>query len=462
MATIDSESKENQSPIHQLHHRCVDRDDYSSSILLSSDVAAAVAKPRTMSILGLESPLALSCPLKRKRPPMIQIPQVLQEIPADKVWLRVRDCPPQHDAVLFPDLGAGVFSVKGKKKLMEDTHRVFSCSRGNPTKGFFGVYDGHGGTKAADFVAENLHINVAEMFENAAGNSGKEEAVKAGYLKTDREFLKQGLGSGACCVTALIEENEIVVSNLGDCRAVLSRNGVAEALTKDHKAERADEREMIEKKGGYVEIHRGAWRVHGVLSVSRSIGDAHLKNWVLAEPETKTLEMTPDMEFLILASDGLWDKVGNQEVVDTVIRLCSVGQKLALGGDNCKENTSPPSLKQRKVLLVKQPLKGRWSPRCMKATDAWKEGGDDFGSENQSPPSKVQRVSLDKRKGFKNQSSTHENSVCCPKKQPTSVGIAAACRELTNLSLSRGSLDDITVMIIDLNHFRNKSWPRSS
>jgi protein phosphatase 1L len=62
-------------------------------------------------------------------------------------------------------------------------------------------------------------------------------------------------------------------------------------------------------QGGYVEIHRGAWRVHGVLSVSRSIGDAHLKDWVLAEPDTKILKLTPDMEFLVLASDGLWEEV---------------------------------------------------------------------------------------------------------------------------------------------------------
>lgn len=61
-----------------------------------------------------------------------------------------------------------------------------------------------------------------------------------------------------------------------------------------------------------MEIHRGAWRVHGVLTVSRSIGDAHLKEWVLAEPETKILQLTPDMEFLVLASDGLWEEVRSE------------------------------------------------------------------------------------------------------------------------------------------------------
>ena len=58
-----------------------------------------------------------------------------------------------------------------------------------------------------------------------------------------------------------------------------------------------------------MEFHRGAWRVHGILSVSRSIGDAHLKDWVLGVPETKILQLTPDMEFVVLASDGLWEKV---------------------------------------------------------------------------------------------------------------------------------------------------------
>lgn len=58
----------------------------------------------------------------------------------------------------------------------------------------------------------------------------------------------QGLGSGTCCVTALIEEKELVISNVGDCRAVLCRGGVAEALTKDHRASHADERKRIENK----------------------------------------------------------------------------------------------------------------------------------------------------------------------------------------------------------------------
>lgn len=53
----------------------------------------------------------------------------------------------------------------------------------------------------------------------------------------------------------------------------------------------------------------GVWRIHGSLAVSRGIGDQHLKQYVIAEPETRILRISSDCEFLILGSDGLWDKV---------------------------------------------------------------------------------------------------------------------------------------------------------
>jgi len=62
-------------------------------------------------------------------------------------------------------------------------------------------------------------------------------------------------------------------------------------------------------QGGYVDFCHGAWRIQGSLAVSRGIGDQHLKQWVIAEPDTKVLRIKPEYEFLILASDGLWDKV---------------------------------------------------------------------------------------------------------------------------------------------------------
>ncbi|KAI8005978.1 putative protein phosphatase 2C 2 [Camellia lanceoleosa] len=148
------------------------------------------------------------------------------------------------------------------------------------------------------------------------------EAVKDGYLSTDAEFLKEDSNCGTCSITALIHNGNLVVSN-------------AEALTDDHWPSRKDERDRIENQGGYVDCCNGVWRIHGSLAVSRAFGDRHLKQCVVAEPKTTLLRITPKCEFLILASDGLWDKVSIQEAVD-VVRPSSIGVDKSVSIFACK------------------------------------------------------------------------------------------------------------------------------
>ena len=64
----------------------------------------------------------------------------------------------------------------------------------------------------------------------------------------------------------------------------------------------------------------GVWRVQDCLAVSRAFGDASMKPWVTCDPEVSRRRLTPDCRFLVVASDGLWDKVSNQEAVDVVSR----------------------------------------------------------------------------------------------------------------------------------------------
>ncbi|KAL7214756.1 hypothetical protein ACSBR1_027026 [Camellia fascicularis] len=195
---------------------------------------------------------------------------------------------------------------------------------------FFGVFDGHGGGKAAEFVANNLDRNIMKEVMSRC-EEAIIEAVKDGYLSTDAEFLKEDSNGGTCSVTALIRNGNLVVSNAGDCRAVLSQEGVAEALTDDHRPSRKDERDRIENQGGYVDCCNGVWRIQGSLAVSRAFGDRHLKQWVVTEPETTLLRITLECEFLILASDGLWDK----EAVD-VVRPSSIGVDKSKSISACK------------------------------------------------------------------------------------------------------------------------------
>lgn len=109
--------------------------------------------------------------------------------------------------------------------------------------------------------------------------------------------------------------------------------------------------------------------------------------------------------------------------------------------DYCSVNASP-SANIRRILL---PRGMGESPVYKKNLNSWKDG------ENEGPPLKSQRISLVKRVNRKIESPTKENSGY--RKIPASGGLVDACKELADLAVSRGSLDDITVMIIDLNHF---------
>ncbi|EPS72331.1 hypothetical protein M569_02427, partial [Genlisea aurea] len=118
---------------------------------------------------------------------------------------------------------------------------------------------------------------------------------------------------GSTAVVAVVSSSHIVVANCGDSRAVLYRGKVAVPLSVDHKPNREDECARIEAAGGKV-IQWNGHRVSGILAMSRSIGDRYLKPWIIAEPEVRLLARAREDDFLILASDGLWDVVSNEEV----------------------------------------------------------------------------------------------------------------------------------------------------
>ncbi|ERN18560.1 hypothetical protein AMTRI_Chr12g272530 [Amborella trichopoda] len=259
--------------------------------------------------------------LKRKRPARLQIPS---SSPCASGFEPIEQGP---ELVHVESDRYSVICKRGRRSVMEDCYAANLDLYGDSKQAFLGVFDGHGGKRAAEFAAQNMGKNIMELATNCDGVEGIGDAVKNGYLVTDSEFLRDKARGGACCVTALIREGNLVVSNAGDCRAVMSRGGTAEALTSDHRPAREDERERIESLGGYVDLRRGVWRLQGCLAVSRGIGDQHLKQWVSAEPETEILRITPECEFLILASDGLWEKVGNQEAIDLARPLCATTDK---------------------------------------------------------------------------------------------------------------------------------------
>lgn len=259
-------------------------------------------------------------------------------------------------------LSYGAVSVIGRRREMEDAFAValsFLASDpsspgakdgGEQEQDFFAVYDGHGGARVAEACRERMHVVLAEevgLRRGVGSDLRWEEAMAACFARVDGEVTggfapppkpppqaaaddDAGAGDlpyrtvGSTAVVAVVGQRRIVVANCGDSRAVLSRGGVAVPLSTDHKPDRPDEMQRVEAAGGRV-INWNGYRVLGVLATSRSIGDYYLKPYVSAEPEVTVVDRTEQDEFLILASDGLWDVVSN-EVACKIARNCLSGR----------------------------------------------------------------------------------------------------------------------------------------
>ncbi|XP_065866769.1 protein phosphatase 2C 16 [Euphorbia lathyris] len=216
------------------------------------------------------------------------------------------------------------------------------------TTHFFGVYDGHGGAQVANYCRERIHVAMAEEIGNVKNVEGNQQlqwemAFTNCFLKVDNEVGGKGTRTnvendgdasdtafeplapetvGSTAVVALVCSSHIIVANCGDSRAVLYRGKEPMPLSVDHKPNREDEYARIEASGGKV-IQWNGHRVFGVLAMSRSIGDRYLKPWIIPEPEVMFIPRARDDECLILATDGLWDVMTNEEA-------CEVARKRIL------------------------------------------------------------------------------------------------------------------------------------
>ncbi|KAL5221955.1 hypothetical protein ABZP36_026668 [Zizania latifolia] len=209
----------------------------------------------------------------------------------------------------------GYASFRGRRANMEDFYDIKSSKIDDKQINLFGIFDGHGGSRAAEYLKEHLFEN---LLKHPAFITDTKSAISETYRKTDSDFLDAETNikreDGSTASTAILVGNHLYVANVGDSRAVMSKAGKAIALSVDHKPNRKDERKRIEIAGGVV-MWSGTWRVGGVLAMSRAFGNRLLKRFVVAEPEIQEQEIDDDLEFLILASDGLWDVVSNEVAV---------------------------------------------------------------------------------------------------------------------------------------------------
>ncbi|KAL7099563.1 hypothetical protein ACP275_09G092100 [Erythranthe tilingii] len=303
----------------------------------------------------------------------------------------------------------GLSSMQGWRATMEDAHAAFSHL--DDSTSFFGVYDGHGGEEVSKFCAKFLHQQVLGSEAYAAGdletslrkaflrmdemmcgiNGRKELAILRGkgdqpkakedndqtdYWSSEKgnHSANKGPSAGSTACVAVIRNNQLLVANAGDSRCVISRNGEAHDMSKDHKPDLDHEKRRILEAGGYVQHGR----VNGSLNLSRAIGDMEMKQnkslpaeqqIVTADPDIVTVELSEDDDFLIIACDGIWDCMTSERAVDFVKDQLKTEKKLSVVCEKVLSNCLAPSSGQdgcdnMTMILVqfKKPLEVKKSP----------------------------------------------------------------------------------------------------
>uniref|UniRef100_A0A7S2PS74 protein-serine/threonine phosphatase n=1 Tax=Leptocylindrus danicus TaxID=163516 RepID=A0A7S2PS74_9STRA len=246
----------------------------------------------------------------------------------------------------------GVSGMQGWRVEMEDSHTLVGSIPALPTMGFFGCYDGHGGSYTSAYAGDHLMNIFSERPEfkqylaltQAARDSSEgidliKAALNNAFLQIDEKMLAESEEdrdprdrSGCTCIVVVVTEKHLICSNAGDSRACYSRDGHAVPLSFDHKPNDAEEHSRIDRAGGYVSMRR----VDGDLAVSRALGDFQYKDRADLPAEEQKVTAKPDLivyprdpekdEFMVVACDGIWDVVSNDECVNMVQKILDEGE----------------------------------------------------------------------------------------------------------------------------------------
>ncbi|KAL3531632.1 hypothetical protein ACH5RR_005153 [Cinchona calisaya] len=259
------------------------------------------------------------------------------------------------------------FIQQGKKGTNQDAMTVWENFTGDRDMLFCGVFDGHGpsGHKVARYVRDllpsklsssckgsNVSVSTAvgeagdENGDNVDSDSDKSQnqffsSWKARILKSFKEMDEELEGdaaiesycSGSTAVAVIKQKEHLIIANLGDSRAVICTRDdqdllVAEQLTVDLKPNLRSEFERIRSCQGRVMAMDGEPNVYRVwmpdedcpgLAMARAFGDFCLKDFgLISTPEVYYRKLTEKDEFVVLATDGIWDVLSNNEVIRIV------------------------------------------------------------------------------------------------------------------------------------------------
>jgi len=270
---------------------------------------------------------------------------------ADNQWLK------------YFSLSNAGYEPDGTKKTNQDAFISIS-EFGDSTVSVFGVFDGHGscGHFVSAYVKREFPKALSKSLLKSESAKAEPDLKAIGKLLNDAfvgvnnrlevdksvDSSLSGTTAVAGCIVGKSGCRRVVMGNAGDSRAIIGYedeegNYKVKELSDDHKPDREDEKARVLSYGGRVEPlidedgepigpHR-VWLPNMMLpglAMARSIGDDIAATvGVHAVPEIMTYELTDKDKFMVIASDGVWEFLSNEQVVEMVRQCGDDGERAA-------------------------------------------------------------------------------------------------------------------------------------
>lgn len=201
-------------------------------------------------------------------------------------------------------------SVQGGRQYQEDRY-INGVLKNNSN--IMCVFDGHGGDYISEFCSKNIISFINKSLDANIHDINQLLRVTFKDLDNVIALLKKPY-TGTTSLCLLQHGHKCYFANIGDSMGMMvNKNGFPIMMSQEHKVD--FEQVKLKQKGAFITREHGMARVNGTLNLSRALGDFYLKKFITSTPFIKTCNIK-DTEYIILASDGIWDVLTMQDIVN--------------------------------------------------------------------------------------------------------------------------------------------------